>query len=124
VGRALSQNTKPSTSRTDDIAGAAVARWRPRLMTIYRASSEARSSARRIYLSPQFTFDDYGVGRCYRMNRSKVRCYTWVSEDYFDEYGSYDDTLLCDWWTTSRYTSSGRLVVSTQQTDCVWLSEV
>jgi hypothetical protein len=104
--------------------GATTSRRRSPLMTNARARAEAMSSARQIYLSPEFAFDAYGVGDCFRMGRSQVRCYTWVSEDFYDSFGYYEDTMLCDWWTTSRYNWTGRLLVTMQQTDCVWLSEV
>lgn len=105
--------------------GAATSRRRPaRLMTVARASNEARRSARNIYLDPTFTFDDYGAGSCRRIGRSRVSCYTWVSEDIYDEYGYYLDTILCDWMTTSYFTRWGTFGRSSSSADCVLLSEV
>jgi hypothetical protein len=105
--------------------GATTSRRRPpRLMTVTRARNEARRSALDIYLDPTFTFDAYGTGTCRRINRSRVTCYTWVSEDIYDDYGYYFDTMLCDWMTTSYYTRWRSFGRSTSSPECVWLSEV
>lgn len=115
-----SRSARPAT----DASAHSSRRRPPKLMSFSTASNQARRSALDVYLSPEFNFDDYGTGKCYRLSRSRVSCYTWVSEDYFDEYGYYSDTMICDWFTESFWTWNRRLSVKSRQIECVWSSEV
>lgn len=99
-------------------------RNRPRFMPMFKAKNNARYAAYQVYLDPEFNFDQYGTGKCRRLNRSKVYCYTWASEDFYDDFGYYLDTLLCDWFTTSTYNARGKMKIKIEQPECVWLSEV
>ena len=96
----------------------------PRYMPMYKARNNARYAAYQIYISPDFDFDAYGVGKCRRSNRSRVYCYTWASKDYYDDLGYFIDTMLCDWFTTSSYSWRGRMKIKIDQPDCVWISEI
>ena len=93
-------------------------------MPMYKAKNNARYTAYQIYLDPEFNFDRYGTGSCRRLNRSTVYCYTWASEDYYDDLGYYVDTMLCDWFTTSTYNRRGRMKIKIEQPECVWASEI
>ncbi|MBK8293717.1 MAG: hypothetical protein IPK93_02680 [Solirubrobacterales bacterium] len=93
-------------------------------MPSYRARSNAFTVAEYVYTDPDMTWDDYGVRTCRRSSRSKVSCYSYVSEDLYDDYGYYLDTVLCDWFTASAYLRSGRMKVWTYSRECVLLSEV
>ncbi|MCB0864059.1 MAG: hypothetical protein KDB66_12770 [Solirubrobacterales bacterium] len=105
-------------------SGASASRRRlSRYMPKYKAKNNARYTAYQVYLDPRFNFDHYGVGNCHRASRSMVYCYTWASEDYYDDMGYYDDTMLCDWLTVSSYNWRGRMKIKLEQTECVWLSE-
>ena len=105
-------------------ANASGRRKRPRLMPLWRAQNNALDMAEYLYLDPEATWSDYGIGKCTRFSRSRVSCYSYVEEDFFDEYGLYVDTMLCDWFTTSYYPRFGRAKVVTSYPECVWLSEV
>jgi len=125
LAKALTPGGAGSAAGAVTSVGAYSSRWkRPRQMSYFTAQSQARRSARLIYLDPEFTFDDYGAGRCLRNSLTMMRCYTWVSEDVYDDYGYYLDTILCDWMTVSWYQRTGRLQVRTTSTECVLLSEV
>jgi len=93
-------------------------------MPVYKARSNARDSAFQVYRDPKFNFDRYGVEKCRRLSRSSVTCYTWVSEDVYDDLGYFLDTILCDWLTTSTYTWRGSMKVRPEQIECVLLSEI
>ncbi|MDQ5895640.1 MAG: hypothetical protein QG596_1901 [Actinomycetota bacterium] len=99
-------------------------RQRPKYMPMYKAKNNARYAAYQIYLDPEFNFDRYGTGKCHRLSRSSVYCYTWASEDVYDDLGYYFDTILCDWFTTSSYGGLGRMRIRIEQPECVLLSEV
>jgi hypothetical protein len=99
-------------------------RKRPKFMPMYKARNNAKYAAYQIYLDPEFNFDRYGTGSCRRLNRSTVYCYTWASEDYYDDFGYYVDTMLCDWFTTSSYNRRGRMKIKIEQPECVWVSEI
>lgn len=99
-------------------------RKRPKFMPMYKAKNNARYAAYQIYLDPDFSFDRYGTGKCHRLSRSSVYCYTWASEDVYDDLGYYFDTILCDWFTTSSYGGLGRMRIRIEQPECVLLSEV
>lgn len=107
-----------------DADASASRRKRPRFMPMYKARNNARYAAYQVYLDPEFDFDDYGVGKCRRLNRSAAYCYTWAAGDYYDDLGYFVDTMICDWFTTSRYDRSGRMKVKIEQPDCVWASEI
>lgn len=97
---------------------------RPKFMPMYKARNNARYAAYQIYLDPEFSFDQYGVGKCRRSSRSVVYCYTWASEEYYDDLGYYLDTMLCDWFTTSSYNGRGKMRMKLEQPECVWVSEI
>ncbi len=93
-------------------------------MPLWLAQSNAMDMAEYLYSDPDSTWTDYGIGRCSRYSRSRVSCYSYVVEDYYDDYGLYADTMLCDWYTTSYYPRYGRAKVVTSYPDCVWMSEI
>ena len=99
-------------------------RKRLKYMPMYKAKNNARYAAYQIYLDPEFSFDSYGTGKCRRQSRSVVYCYTWASEDVYDDMGYYLDTILCDWFTTSSYKWNGRMKIRIEQPECVFLSEI
>ena len=105
-------------------ANASGRRKRPRLMPLWRAQNNALDMAEYLYLDPEATWSDYGIGKCTRFSRSRVSCYSYVEEDFFDEYGLYVDTMLCDWFTTSSYNGRGKMNMKIEQPDCVWISEI
>lgn len=127
VPEAVASTEDALASKTFDSTGTgatASRRKRPKFMPMYKAKNNARYAAYQIYLDPEFNFDQYGVGKCRRSNRSVVYCYTWASEDYYDELGYYIDTMLCDWFTTSSYNGRGKMKMKIEQPDCVWISEI
>jgi hypothetical protein len=124
IGQALEAHSAGGASSSAGTHSSRWARKRPRLMTFATAKAQAWRSARLVYIDPQFTFDDYGARGCYRNSRSMARCYTFVSEDLYDEYGYFADTIICDWFTVSWWTWAGRLRVKTTSPECVLLSEL
>ena len=105
-------------------ANASGRRKKPRLMPLWLAQNNAIDMAEYLYTDPEANWTDYGIGKCTRFSRSRVSCYSYVVEDYYDSYGLYSDTMLCDWFTTSYYPRYGRAKVVTSYPDCVWMSEI
>jgi hypothetical protein len=99
---------------------------RKRKMPIKLALSTTKYFVKQLYLESldEVSWDSYGAGNCRRMSRPNVRCVYYLTDDVYDDYDTYLDTILCGGFTYTYFNWRNKPKFKAAKSQCFLESEI
>jgi hypothetical protein len=95
-------------------------------MPIKLALSTTKYFVKQLYLESldEVSWDSYGAGNCRRMSRPNVRCVYYLTDDVYDDYDTYLDTILCGGFTYTYFNWRNKPKFKAAKSQCFLESEI